>query len=91
MLSISPKVRLWPIGQKHRVVAEAGGAARRPHQRAVDARLDLFEMIVGPCDAERGNEVRLALVGRGRAALLQQPFDLRHRRGKILARTGPAR
>ena len=39
------------IGQEHRIVTEAGGAARRPHQRAVGARLDLFEMIVGPGDA----------------------------------------
>jgi methylmalonyl-CoA mutase N-terminal domain/subunit len=71
------------IGQEHRIVAEAGGAARRPHQRAVDARFDLFEMIVGPGDAKRGNEMSRALLRRGRAALLQQAFDLRHRSGKI--------
>src|SRR3954469_7366138 len=79
------------IGQEHRIIAEAGGAARRPGQGAVDARLDLFEMIVGPGDAERGYEMRGALVGRGGAALLQQALDLRHRGGKILCWTGPAR
>ncbi len=48
------------IGQEHRIVAEAGGAARRPHQRSVGARLDFLEMIVGPGDAQRGDEMRLA-------------------------------
>ena len=39
------------IGQEHRIIAETRGAARRPHQRAVGARFDLLEMIVGPGDA----------------------------------------
>jgi len=30
-----------PIGHEHRIVTESGGAARRPHQSAVDACLDL--------------------------------------------------
>ena len=80
-----------PVGQERRIVTEAGGAARRPHQRAVGARLDLFEMIVRPGDAQRGNEMRLALRRRGGAALLQQALDPRHRGGKILGRPGPAR
>ena len=79
------------VGQERRIVAEAGGAARRPHQRAVDARLDLLEMTVGPGDAQRRDEMRLALVRRRRAALLQQAFDPRHRRGEILGRASPAR
>ena len=66
-----------PVGQERRIVAKAGGAARRPHQGAIDARLDLFEMAVGPGDAQRGDEMRLALVGRRRAALLQQALDPR--------------
>src|ERR1700733_5531808 len=37
---------------ERRIVAEAGGTARRPNQRAVRARLDLFEMIVGPRHAQ---------------------------------------
>ena len=78
------------VGQEHRIVAEAGGAARRPHQRAVDARLDLFEMAVGPGDAQRRDEMRLALVGRGRAALLQQPLDPRHRGSEILGLARPS-
>ena len=56
-------MRAVPVGQERRIVAEAGGAARRPHQRAVGARLDLLEVTVGPGDAQRGDEMRLALVG----------------------------
>ena len=63
MLVISPKVRDVAVGQEHRIVAEAGGAARRPDQRAVGAGLDFLEMAVGPGDAQRGDEMRLALVG----------------------------
>ena len=48
------------VGQEHRVVAEAGVAARRPDQRAVDVRLELLDMAVRPGDAERGDELRLA-------------------------------
>ena len=49
------------VGQERRIIAEAGGAARRPYQSSVGARLDLFEMTVGPGDAQRGNEMRAAL------------------------------
>ena len=49
------------IGQERRIIAEASGTARRPYQRAVGARLDLFEMVVGPGHAQRGNEMRAAL------------------------------
>src|SRR5258706_1321406 len=45
------------IGHEHRIVAKAGGAALRPKQRSVDARLDFFEMIVRPVDAKDGNEI----------------------------------
>src|SRR5665213_2171873 len=79
------------IGQERRVVAEAGGAARRPYQGAVGAGLDLFEMIVGPRHAQRGHEMRAALRRRGGAALLQQALDLSHRGGEVLGRAGPAR
>ena len=33
--SISPKVSLLPVGQEHRIIAEAARAARRPDQRAM--------------------------------------------------------
>src|SRR6201989_1465646 len=79
------------IGQEHRIITETGAAARRPDQRSVHARLDFRDMIVGPGHAERGDEMRLALVGCCRAAFLQQPLDPRHRRVEILARSGPAR
>src|SRR5947208_473910 len=41
------------VGQKHRIIAEAGGAARRPHQSAVDAAFEFLHMPVRPRDAER--------------------------------------
>ena len=43
---------------EHRIVTEARGAARRPHQRAVNPRLDLLAMSVRPGDAEGGDEMR---------------------------------
>jgi hypothetical protein len=48
-------------------------------------------MAIGPGDAQRGDEMGLAPVGRGCAALLQQPLDPAHRRHEILALAGPAR
>ena len=68
------------IRQERRIITETGGAARRPYQSSIGAGLDLFEMAIGPGDAQRGDEMGLALVGRGRAALLQQPLDPAHRR-----------
>src|SRR5467141_2038437 len=49
------------IRPEHRIVAEAGSSARRPHQRSLRVSLDFLKMIVGPCDAKCGNEMRLAL------------------------------
>ena len=49
------------VGQERRIIAETGGAARRPDQSSIGARLDLFEMAVGPGDAQRRDEMRLAL------------------------------
>ena len=80
-----------PVGQERRIIAETGGAARRPDQSSIGAGLDLFEMAVGPGDAQRGYEMRLALVRRGGAAFLQQTLDPAHRRHEILALAGPAR
>ena len=77
------------VGQEHRIVAEAFVAARRPDQRAVDARLEFLDMAVRPGDAERGDEMRLALLRRCRAALAQFVFDrLPWRARKFLS--GPA-
>src|SRR5215471_8542879 len=79
------------IGHEHGIVAETGGTARWPDQGAVGARLDFLDVTVGPGDAERGDEMCTALVGRPCAALLQQAFDPGHRRVKILVWSSPAR
>ena len=47
-------------------------------------------MTVGPGDAQRGDEMRLALRGLLGAALLQQALDPRHRRVEILALGRPS-
>ena len=39
------------VGQEGRIISKTLRAARWPHQRAVHTRLDLFEMMVRPCDA----------------------------------------
>src|SRR5579872_1020417 len=79
------------VGQKHRIIAEAGFPARRPYQCAVNARLDFFDVTVGPGDAKRGNEMRFALRRFPRAALGQEPLDPAHRGVEIFGRSGPAR
>src|SRR5436309_15806542 len=79
------------IGHEHRIVSKAGGAARRPYQRSVDAGFDFFEMIVGPGDTQRGNEMRASLRRRRCAAFPEQTFDPRHRDHEILIGLGPAR
>src|SRR5262245_58253187 len=78
------------VGQEHRVVAEAGGPARRPDQRAVDARLELLQVTVRPDDAERRDEVRLALRRRCGAAGAQRLVDLSHGATEILLGARPA-
>src|SRR6201985_541596 len=79
------------VRHERRVVAEARSAAWWPHQRAVGACFDFFEMTVGPGNAERGDEMGLALGGRGCTACLQQALDSRHRAGEVLVGSGPAR
>src|SRR5262245_14541109 len=60
------------VGQEHRVVAEAQRPARRPDQRAVDAGVELLDVLVGPGDAKRGDEMRGALLGAVCAAFAQK-------------------
>jgi hypothetical protein len=82
--------RVVSVGQEHRIVAEAGGAARRPDQRAVDARLEFLEMAVGPGDAQRRDEMRARCSGVARrvpAAGVRSASS----RGEILVLAGPAR
>ena len=65
---ISPKVRSWPVGQEHRVVAEAAVAARRPDERAVDAaRESLDRRRPGRAERQHADEMRAALLRRRRA------------------------
>src|SRR4030081_3175155 len=80
-----------PVGQEHRVIAEALVAARRIDQRAVDRGLEFLDMAVRPGDAQRRDEMRLAALRRGGAALAQQRVDPRHGAGEILGGAGPAR
>src|SRR5262245_48671284 len=79
------------IGEEDRIIAEARGPPGWPDQRAVNPRLDLFYVAVRPGDAQRGDEMRAALAGLARAALLQQPLDTCHGAVKVLRRTRPAR
>src|SRR5262245_61529977 len=79
------------IGQKHRIVAEAVLAARGPDQGAVHGGVEVLHMAIGPGEAERAHELRLALAGRMRAALAQPPFYRLHGSLKVLVRARPAR
>src|SRR5829696_4013648 len=56
------------VGSEHRVVAEALRAARRPHQRAVDAALEQLVVPVRPGDDKRRHEMGAAHLWRGGAA-----------------------
>src|SRR5436305_15052756 len=71
------------VRQKHRIVSKTRVTARRPHQRAVGARLEFLDMVVRPSDAKGGNEMRRALLRLHRAALAQFVLDRLHRLGKI--------
>src|SRR5919198_4476651 len=79
-----------PVRQKHRIVAEAVLAARGPDQSALDHSVELLHVAIGPGEAERAHELRLAFAGRVRAALAQPAFDRLHGSLKVLGRTRPA-
>src|SRR5262249_43569606 len=85
------KGAIMAVGQEHRIVAESRTAARRPDQRAVDARRELFEMAIGPCDTECRDKMRAALRCRGGAAREQFLFDLLHGVAEVAGLAGPAR
>ena len=56
------------VGQKHWVVSETLFTARRPHEASRNLTGKLFEMSIGPSDAQCGYEMGRALSGReGRA------------------------
>src|SRR5262249_54063834 len=77
------------VGQEHRIVAEALLAARRPDQRAVDLAFERLGVTVRPGDAQRRDEVRLALLGSKSVALAQARFDALHRVAEVLRLAGP--
>src|SRR5436305_7085819 len=77
------------IRQKHRIVSKTRVTARRPHQRAVNARLEFLDMAIGPGDAKGGNEMRLAPIRLHRPVLAQFVLDRLHCVREILARSGP--
>src|SRR5262245_3105971 len=79
------------IRQKHRVVPETLVAAWRPDKGAVHRSVEFFKVSVGPGEAERANELRLALAARVRAALAQLVFHRLHGTPEVLFGTRPAR
>src|ERR1700692_1732172 len=66
---------VMPIGQEHRVVAEALVATRRPDQSAVHAGFEILDVTVRPGDAQGRDEMRPAALGRCRAEDAQLLFD----------------
>ena len=51
------------VGQKQRIVAKAGIAARRPSNDAIDAAFEFFHVTVGPGEAKRSDEMGMTLLG----------------------------
>src|SRR5580698_6222604 len=80
-----------PVRQEHRIVAETLVAARRPDQRAVDARFKVFKMPVGPGHAERGYKAAATLLGRGLAEFPQFVIDRLHREVEVFLWSRPTR
>ena len=79
------------VRQEHRIVAEARGSTRRPHQRALDGSLEFLEVPVGPGDAERRHELRLPQRRAIGAVVAQHRFDRFHGAREVLVVAGPAR
>src|SRR5262249_57449779 len=78
-------------GQEHGIVAETPLAARRPDERAGDLALEFLDVSVGPGEAKRADEMRLALTALPRAALAQLVFHRLHGAPEVLFGTRPAR
>src|SRR3546814_1408902 len=77
-----------PVGDEHRVVAEAAVAARRPHRLAMHLPLHRFGVAVRPGEAEGAGEPGPPVAGAGSQ---QRRPDLFHCGSEILGRPGPAR
>src|SRR5688572_10669289 len=67
------------VRQEQWIVAEAEQAARRPDHGAVDGRLELLDVAVGPGDAQCRHEMPAAALRALGAALDQQALNLVHR------------
>ena len=78
-------------GQEHGIVAETFLAARRPDEDAVDLGLEFLDVSVGPGEAQRADELRLASAARKRAALAQLVFHRLHGAAEVLVGPRPAR
>src|SRR4029450_6740392 len=79
------------IRQKHGIVSETLVAAWRPDKSAVHRGVEFFKVSVGPGEAERANELSVALATRVRAALAQLVFHRLHGTPEVLFGTRPAR
>src|SRR6476620_11233961 len=79
-----------PVRQKQWIVAEAPLAARRPDDDAVDARFELLRMLIRPSEAQRGDEVRAALLRAACAAFDQKRLDAVQRAAEVFLRPGPS-
>ena len=76
---------LVPVGDKHRIVAEAAFAARRPHEASVDLSAKSRDLALRPGQRQHRHEMG-AFVPAAKFA----PHAL-HRDPEILVRPGPAR
>src|SRR5947199_5602570 len=78
------------IRQKHRVITEATLTARRPHQGAVDTRLERLHMPVRPRETERRDEMGAPIGFSPAAPFPQQTADFPHGPRQVALRPGPA-
>src|SRR5947199_658082 len=73
------------------VVAETPIAARRPYQRAGDARLELLDLAIRPGQAQRRNKLRAAMFRRRYAPRPQLLLDYFHGATEVPIGPRPAR
>src|ERR1700719_3175410 len=84
-----PESEIIAIRKKHRVVAEALVAARRPDQRTIHTTFELLNVAVRPCNAQRRYEIRTTGLWGYCTASMQLLVDSPHGSLEILVRTCP--